>query len=48
MQVDMALLDGNFRVAAALRLLPLLTQDSVVIIHDFFERGTVSTITINF
>ena len=35
---DLALVDGRFRVQCALKLLPFLTSDSVVLIHDFWVR----------
>ena len=35
---DAALVDGRFRVACALKLLPFLTQDSVLFMHDFWRR----------
>lgn len=35
---DAALVDGRFRVQCALKLLPYLDPDSVVLIHDFWVR----------
>ena len=37
---DAALVDGRFRTAAALKLLPLLHRRSVLIIHDFWPRAS--------
>ena len=36
--VDFALVDGRFRVACALRLLPMLRERAVVVLHDFWAR----------
>ena len=36
--LDAALVDGRFRAAAALALLPLLSNRSVVLVHDFWTR----------
>ena len=42
---DVALVDGRFRVQCALKLLPYLHDDSILLMHDFFVRirsyGTV-------
>ena len=36
--LDMALVDGRFRIQCALKLLPYLTNDSVLVLHDFWIR----------
>ena len=36
--LDAALVDGRFRVACALRLLPYLRRGAVIFIHDFWNR----------
>lgn len=36
--LDVALVDGRFRVQCALKLLPYLSSDSVLLIHDFWVR----------
>ena len=42
---DVALVDGRFRVQCAIKLLPYLHDDSILLMHDFFVRirtyGTV-------
>jgi hypothetical protein len=38
-QFDVALVDGRFRVAAALRLLEYFGPESVLIVHDFWLRA---------
>jgi len=35
---DVALVDGRFRVQCAIKLLPYLHDDSVLLMHDFFVR----------
>jgi len=39
--VDVALIDGRFRVACALRLLPYLSTTGHVFVHDFWKRQHV-------
>jgi len=36
--LDMALVDGRFRVQCAIKLLPYLHHDSVLLMHDFWIR----------
>ena len=36
--LDIALVDGRFRIQCALKLLPYLTNDSVLLLHDFWIR----------
>ena len=36
--LDMALVDGRFRVQCAVKLLPYLHHDSVLLMHDFWIR----------
>ncbi|KAL7479295.1 hypothetical protein ACHAW6_005030 [Cyclotella cf. meneghiniana] len=36
--LDMALVDGRFRVQCAIKFLPYLHQDSVLLLHDFWIR----------
>ena len=35
---DVALVDGRFRVQCAIKLLPYLHDDSVLLMHDFWVR----------
>ena len=36
--IDAALIDGRFRVACSLRILPFLRPTSIVFVHDFWDR----------
>mmetsp|Transcript_12481 Transcript_12481/g.26361 ORF Transcript_12481/g.26361 Transcript_12481/m.26361 type:complete len:429 (+) Transcript_12481:18-1304(+) len=36
--LDLALVDGRFRVQCAIKLLPFLKEDSVLLMHDFWIR----------
>jgi hypothetical protein len=36
--LDVALVDGRFRTATALKLLPYFSENSVLLIHDFFFK----------
>ena len=37
--IDIALVDGRFRYQCALKLLPFLHADSVLLMHDFWLRA---------
>ena len=37
-KADMIMIDGRFRVACALNILPYITNETAVFIHDFFDR----------
>jgi hypothetical protein len=40
-RVDVILVDGRFRVACALKSLEYVSDGSVVLIHDFFDRSPI-------
>ena len=46
--LDVALVDGRFRLQCALRLLPHLGPDSILLLHDFWGRQRAYEIVLEY
>ena len=46
--LDVALVDGRFRTQCALKLLPFLGPDSILLLHDFWVRQNAYKIVLDY